>query len=206
MSLYVEELSTECLISVPGCPEPIIERMLRSAMVEFYRDTQAWRLTTDPAPVRAGMREVEIDLPADTFITRVFWAKLDGELLTAISPRDLLNREGMPRAYSIDGLTRSVQLDVIPQDTYLRNGVTMNVALLPLPTLNDLDDTMFAIHRDGILYGALAKLLAMPNVPWTSLNDAGTYAAMAAGIRHEARRQADSLQAPVARKVRYGGI
>lgn len=203
---YLEELTVDALISVPGCPEPLIHRALRSALSEFYRDTKAWRITTDPAPVRAGVREVEIELPSFTNIGRIFWAKLDDKPLTAIPMSRLRTHEGKPQGYAVEGLSRVVSLDVIPTENYLRNGLVVHASLVPSTGFEQLDDQLYEMHRDGILYGALAKLLAMPNVPWTNLGDANIFLSMAAGLRHEARREADSLQAPVRRVVRYGGI
>ena len=203
---YLKELTTDALISVPGCPEPMIHRALVSAAMEFYRDTKAWRITTDPAPVMQGRAEVELDLPVHTQICRIYWANLDGHPLTAISLQNIRQREGDPRGYAVDGLSRGLLLDVLPENSYLRNGVVVHAALVPTAKLTELDDDLFAMHRDGILYGALTKLLAMPNVPWTSLQDASTFMGMAAGLRNEARREADALQAPVRRVVRYGGI
>lgn len=205
MTDYVEPLLVEALISAPGCPETIVERMLRQSMVDFYRDTCAWRHTTDVAAVILGRPEVELELPTGTFISRVYWVRLDGEVLTAISPRNVRGGSGTPRGYAIDGLTRTLHLDPLPEQTYLRNGLVANVALLPLPELDSLPDELYAIHRDGILYGAISRLLAMPNVSWGNLQDAQVYAALAGDLKVKARREAEALQAPVARKVRYGG-
>lgn len=206
MTNYVEELLVEALIGAPGCPEPLVERMLRSAMVDFYRASQAWRFTSDNTPVIKGIREVELELPAGTYAGRVFWVRLDGRDLRAVSTRSLATTTGVPRGYALDGVTRTLQLDVLPQENYLRNGLVANVAVLPMAELDTLPDELYAFHRDGILYGALTKLLAMPNVAWGDMQGAATYAGMAAVIQNEARREANSLQAPVARKVRYGGI
>lgn len=206
MTNYVEELLVEALIGAPGCPEPLVERMLRSAMVDFYRASQAWRFTSDNTPVIKGIREVELELPAGTYASRVFWVRLDGRDLRAVSPRHLQASIGVPKGYALDGVTRTLQLDVLPQENYLRNGLVANVAVLPMAELDTLPDELYAFHRDGILYGALTKLLAMPNVAWGDMQGAATYAGMAAAIQNEARREANSLQAPVARKVRYGGI
>lgn len=206
MTNYVEELEVEALIAAPGCPETLVERMLRQSAVDFYRESKAWRITTEVAPVIKGSREVELELLSGTQLVSVYWAKLDGERLDLISSVKLEDHVGRPSGVAIDGLTRSVLLNCIPRDSYLRNGLTARVALAPLSTTSDLPDELYSSHRDGILYGAISRLLAMPNVAWANLNDAQVYAGMAANVRAAARREADSMQAPVVRKVRYGGI
>lgn len=206
MTAYVEELSVEALIAAPGCPETLVERMLRQAAVDFYRDSKAWRVTTEVAPVIAGIREVELELPGGTQLASVYWAKLDGKKLDLISSIHLEDETGTPRGLALDGLSSTVQLNCIPRDTYLRNGVVARVAVMPLFSTDDIPEDLYSSHRDGILYGAITRLLAMPNVAWGSLKDAQTYAGMAAMAKNSARREAESLQAPVVRKVRYGGI
>ena len=206
MTNYVEELEVEALIAAPGCPETLVRRMLRQSAVDFYRETKAWRVTTEVAPVIKGNREVELDIPANTSMVMLFWAKLNGEQLQLISSQHLTGLVGRPVAIAIDGPGRTVQLDKVPEDSFLRNGLVARVAVAPTAALNDLPDELYAAHRDGILYGAITRLLAMPNVAWGNLLDAQVYAQMGEAVKRGARREAESLQAPVARKVRYGGI
>ncbi len=204
--MYVEELLPEVMIEAQGCPEPLIERQLRTSMVDFYRESKSWRYTTEAASVTAGDPVVELDLPSDTTVLRVYWAKLGGADLRAVSPRAVTDRIGLPRGYAVDGISRVMTLDVTPERGFIRDGLVANVALLPLHSLGDLPDELFGQHRDGILYGALAKLLVMGNVPWSNPNAAANYQAMANAHRQAAMRQADSQQAPVTRVVKYGGI
>ena len=203
---YVEELEVEALIAAPGCPETLVQRMLRQSAADFYRDTKAWRTTTEAAPIIRGVREVELDIPANTSMVMLFWAKLNGEQLQLISSQHLTGLVGRPVAIAIDGPGRTVQLDKVPEDSFLRNGLVARVAVAPTAALNDLPDELYAAHRDGILYGAVSRLLAMPNVAWGNLLDAQVYGGMASTAKHIAKREAESLQAPVVRKVRYGGI
>lgn len=206
MAKFIDVLLVEALIAAPGCPEPLVERMLRSAAIDFYVSTKAWRHTTEPAAVVRGRALVELDLPAATRVARLYWAKLDGTVLKAVSERNLRAGAGIPRGYAVLSSGRELQLDAAPEQSYIRNGLVAHVALAPTATSNDLPDELLAAHRDGILYGALTKLLAMPNVAWGDLQAAGTYAGMAAAVQNEARREAEASQAPIARKVRYGGI
>ena len=206
MTNYVEELEVEALIAAPGCPETLVRRMLRQSAVDFYRETKAWRVTTEVAPVIKGNREVELDIPANTQLVMLYWARLADNPLELISSHRLLPHEGRPTALAVDGLGKTVLLDVIPRDSYLRNGLVARVALTPTAGLNDWPAELYSAHRDGILYGAITRLLAMPNVAWGNLQDAQVYAGMAGTAKHSAKREAESLQAPVVRKVRYGGI
>ena len=206
MTAFVEELRVEALIAAPGCPETVVDRMIVQSATDFYRETQAWRHITDPCAVARGRPAVELEVLEHTMVCRLYWVRLDGELLSAVSMRDITRDEGTPTAYAAHGLSNTVTLDRIPDKSYGRNGVVASVALAPVAGCTELPDELYAAHRDGILYGAVARLLAIPNVSWGNLNDARVFASMAQGVKDAAQREAQALQSPVARTVRYGGI
>lgn len=206
MTAYIDELIAEALIAAPGCPETVVERMLRSTCVAFYRETFAWRLTTDPVTVIRGSATVELDLEPELLPCRIYWASLAGEQLTATTPQKLAGTPGTPRAYAFAGYSRELQLDHLPERTYTRDGLVASLAVAPTNRRDELPDDLFDAHRDGILYGAQARLLAMPNVAWGNLNQAMVLASLADAEKTKARREAQSLQAPVVRVVKYGGI
>ena len=206
MTAYVDELLAEAAIAAPGCPEPLIERMLRTAASDFYRASYAWRINTDLLSVRAGSREVDIELPTNTIGVKVYWAKLAGKVLSPIAARNLADGNGPPRGYAVSPDSSMLLLDVIPDRNYQMDGVELHLAVAPTTALVDLPDHLFAAHRDGILYGAISRLLAMPNVGWANLTDAGTYMAMMRTEQAKASRESEALQAPITRVVSYGGI
>jgi hypothetical protein len=203
---FVDELLPEALIAAPGCPETVVERMLRVAATDFYRASLAWRVTTEVVPVIAGRRDVELELPADTTPLRLYWVRLDDAPLDAISERNLPPaREGTPTGYA--KLTdHTLRLDRVPQVNYRRNGLVAHLAVTPTVQCDDLPDELFYAHRDGILSGGVARLMAMPNVLWSNPALAQAHYALMAGHVTRARREADALSAPVVRKVRYGGL
>lgn len=203
---YLDALLAEALITAPGCPETLVERALRVSAHEFYRDSESWRVTTDPIPVIKGRTTVDLDVGLDLAVVRIFWARLDGEPLTAVSPRNLTDRVGTPRSYAPDDGFTSLQLDAAPLESYLRNGLVLNVALAPDNALTEIPDVLFNAHRNGILYGAQRMLLIMPNVPWGNMQGAQNFAMLFEAEKTKARRTAEARQSGVVRKVRYGGI
>ena len=203
---YVEALLAEALITAPGCPETIVERSLRVSAHEFYRDSEAWRMTTEPIPVIRGRREVELDVGRDLSVVRVLWARLDGKPLEAMSARMLTGRSGSPRGYAPDEVYETLLLDAAPEENYLRNGLVAHLVVAPDHSLDDLPDDLYAMHRNGILYGAQRQLLMMPNVSWGDMRAAASLAGLFEAEKAKARRVANSRQAGVIRKVRYGGL
>ncbi|MFV1943483.1 hypothetical protein VPH49_21965 [Pseudomonas luteola] len=203
---YVEDLLPETLIAAQGCPETIVERALRNSAFEFYRDSQSWRVVTDISPVIKGQRVVELELPADTVLVRLFWVKLDGKPLMAISDRNLSTDTGTPKGYAVSGVSHEIQMDVLPEATMTRNGVTAHMAVAPGTAADEIPDEMFLSHRSAILYGAIRYLLAIPNTPWSNLQDASVYGTLFNNEKIQAKRNAEAQQSAVVRKVRYGGL
>lgn len=204
---YVDELLPEALLGAPGCPETVVERMLRMAARDFYSISQSWRLTTDVIPVPAGRRDVELDLPEHTSPARLFWVRLDDEPLAALSERNLPpEREGTPTGYAVLPCGRTLRLDRLPQANYRRNGLVAHLAVMPTVQLDELDDELFYAHRDGILNAAIGRLMVMPNVLWSNPGQARNHLGLFGEAVQRARREAEALNAPVVRKVRYGGL
>jgi len=58
----------------------------------------------------------------------------------------------------------------------------------------------------AILNAAIARLLVMPNVMWSTPAQARDHLSLFGDAVAHARREAESLYAPVVRKVRYGGL
>lgn len=203
---YLDALLAEALITAPGCPETLVERALRVSAHEFYRDSESWRVTTDPMPVIKGRTEVDLDVGLDLSVVRIFWVRLDGKPLAAVSPRNLTDRFGTPRGYAPNDALNALQLDAVPLESYLRNGLVANLALAPDNALNDIPMELFNAHRNGILYGAQRMLLIMPNVPWGDMQGAQAFAMLFEGEKAKARRIAERRQSAVVRKVRYGGV
>lgn len=203
---YVDDLLAEALITAPGCPETVVERMIRASCMAFYRETFSWRHTTDPIAVIEDVREVDLELPAKTVACRVYWMRLAGEDVKSISPRNILETKARPSGFAVADDRRALLAETLPDRTYAGDGLEANVALAPQVDLDELPDELYFRHREGILYGAQTRLLAMPNVGWGDLNRAMAMSALADAEKTKARREADSLGAPVTRVVRYGGI
>lgn len=201
---FVEDLLPETLISAPGCPEIVVRRHIQSAARDFYRESCAWRHTTEAGSVTRGDPEVELEVPTGATVVRIYWAKLAGKQLRATSPRNLEDGAGEPSQYTFDTVTSAMRVGPTPVRSYILDGVVAHLALAPKG--EELPEALFETHRDGILYGAIAKLLVMPNTPWADLQAAANYAAMAGGLLNAARRQAESLRAPVVRVTKYGGL
>ena len=204
---YTELLLPEVLPAAPGCLDEVARRAIRAAAMEFFRDSTAWRHTTEGSAVIEGAREVELSLPRGTFIHRVFWARIGDRDLKGISERWASDdSRGIPREYSVPSGGRQLLLNPIPQKGEFVPGLIAHVALVPGFDSTDIPRNLLEKYRMGLVYGAIRNVLATPGAAWSDIRLAGEYGMMFETEKAHALRASNADNAPIVRKVRYGGL
>lgn len=173
-----DSLITEVLPYVPGCPDSLIETTLRSATIELCEKSKAFTFDLDPLNSISGEYEYEFDQPSGTDVHQILWMTYDGNDLDPISPRSLeLNypdwrdRSGTPTVF-LQKTSDSFWLVPVPNSN---KEILINVALKPTRTTNNIDTEFSNTYRDGIIYGAVYRLLRMPSKQWTDPVAAADY-------------------------------
>tara|TARA_R100000734_G_C3318660_1_gene113055 strand:+ start:858 stop:1535 length:678 start_codon:yes stop_codon:yes gene_type:complete len=173
-----DSLITEVLPYVPGCPDSLIETNLRSATIELCEKSKAFTFDLDPLNSISGEYEYEFDQPSGTDVHQILWMTYDGNDLDPISPRSLeLNypdwrdRSGTPTVF-LQKTSDSFWLVPVPNSN---KEILINVALKPTRTTNNIDTEFSNTYRDGIIYGAVYRLLRMPSKQWTDPVAAADY-------------------------------
>lgn len=205
---YVDELLPQVLPAAPGCLDITARRAIRTSAMEFYRDSEAWRYTTEGSAVIEGLKEVDLSLPAGTSLARVYWARLGNKDLKGVSERWIArdDQRGEPSEFAVVSGSRRLLVYPMPNQTNAVPGIVAHVALVPGLETDDINTELLSRHRMAIVYGAIRTLLATPGSPWTDVNLAMQYAGMYEQEKMMAKRIAQADQAPIARTVRYGGI
>ena len=165
---------------VPGCSESLIETNLRSATIELCEKSRAYTHDLDPITTISGVHEYEFDQPSGTDVHQIQWATFDGNDLDPISPRSLeLNypdwrdKSGIPTVY-LQKTANTFWLVPVPNAKTV-DGLLVNVALKPTRTTNNIDTEFSNTYRDGIIYGAIYRLLRIPGKEWTNPMAAADY-------------------------------
>ena len=173
-----ESLVKDVMPYVPGCSESLIETTLRSATIEFCENSRAYTFDLDPITTVSGIYEYEFDQPTGTDVHQILLATYDGHDLDPISPRSLeLNypdwrdRGGTPTVY-LQKTSDTFWLVPVPNSN---KQLIMSVALKPSRTTNSIDTEFSDNYRDGIVYGAIYRLLRMPAKEWTEPMAAADY-------------------------------
>tara|TARA_R100000231_G_scaffold30251_1_gene26683 strand:- start:593 stop:1267 length:675 start_codon:yes stop_codon:yes gene_type:complete len=208
MATYTS-LVKDILPYVPLCPDALVEQHIRSATIEFCERSKAYILDMDPFNTTAGVYEYDFDIPVATEVHQVLYMTHDGNDMDPISPRSLelnypdwRNRTGSPHVY----LQKSSSLFwIVPVPSGTKE-VIASVALKPTRTSNNIDSTISNQYRDAIVYGALYRLLRMPNREWTDIGAAREYLAQFNSEITQAELRARGGDLGVKRTVKYKGI
>lgn len=200
----VEELLSDVMVAVPGCPDMMVEKALSRAARQFCLDTHAWRVTTESQPVIKGLRDVSLGAPTGTSILRPFWVTLEGRQLLGVSESKISTDEGTPTGYVISP-SGTLMLDCLPRETVVQDALIAHFSVVPKRNEAILADELDQ-YLEVISTLATAFLLTMPGVEWRDRQGASDMFSMYQSALPEARRFGQQHNQSIHRKVSYGGI
>lgn len=153
-----------------GATESLIRCELNAAVREFYLQSNAWREQIGPYHVYAGQDLVWLN-PVDaysavTYVRGAWLETADGKtILRSQNGRDTDTTPGDPEYYSTPD-PYVLRLWRVP-DANLGAVLWVDANLVPLPDATRLPNIAASHHFEPILEGALARLLAIGNRPWS---------------------------------------
>lgn len=134
---------------LPGCPTPMILRHLSDAAREFCRETHIWEEEIPPVYPVEGVTRYQLDLPEEAEILSVKSATQGDE-----SPELSINVFGVLKLHQApENTTKPIEVEAILQPVLGAEGIAGRI-------LGD--------YREGIVQGALYRLLLMPNADWSN--------------------------------------
>ena len=180
-----EAFMKDVLPYVPGCPDTVVENALRSSTIELCEKAAVYTKELDTITTVAGSYEYEFGQPTGTKVDKIIWGIYDGKDLEAITPRMLESRKPKWRE-SNNTATPEYFLQLSPYlfwlipvpDTTKASGIIMNVSLKPSRSSNNILTQVADDYRDGIIFGALWRLLRMPQRDWSDTQAAMDYAGL----------------------------
>lgn len=148
-----------------GCPEPAMIEALRDAAQEWCRRTRMWREWDEFQTTGEDVESVSVPPGAAIFEIEQAW--FDGHPLTpgrfsrVVMPRDA-DAGGLP-FYITTGRANEIMLR--PRG---RGMLRLSMFMMPGDDADGLPDDIVEQHGSELGKGALAKLLLLPNQPYTS--------------------------------------
>ena len=170
----------EVMPEVSDCPEPMAVNAIRNACIEFCTQTLYWQDDLAALALETADLPYTLVVPAGSSVAQIMSVVLLGVPLVSTTLDELNSRvlgwrdtTGQPRAYF------QPQPGVI--DFYPRpEGTTeytflIRVAFTPTRASTTVSDLIYEDYLEDIAAGALSRLLAVPNRPWTNTEAAKYY-------------------------------
>ena len=187
----ISEFLPRVLPFVPACPDVTAEQAIRDAAVEFCEQSLIARyepLTFDTAE---GVSEYYIDIPPQHAFSRMIYVTVDGTEVTSIPTERQPTRPstgGHPHHYFISNNEEELLLNLFPAPNKPYT-IRMSMALKPLRDAQQVPDILYDNWADGICYGALARLMLIPNQQYSSAAQSQFYKQRFAMICNQARNE-----------------
>lgn len=164
----------DIIMLAPSCTESVAKHMVMQTVIDFCNNSRWWRYTTDPMDVTAGEKSYQIEVPNGTDPVAIVAAWYKSRPLAILGwssknraqPYNLDDRRGSPELVTQDIPTEAV-LSPVP-DVSETEAVVLQIALRPQRNATGADGEMLDRWYDAILNGALARVYAIPNQPFTS--------------------------------------
>lgn len=155
---------------VKGCPESEAEDAMRNACIEFCSETYC---IVNGAEVIATGEPAEAISMADLFVLAVIDARIAGVAVAVLAMNDDIIADATAE-YPVIVFAEPSSLYVVPAPT-TPVLVDLMVAVAPGPDSTEIPDFVWQRHHESLKYGALSRLLAEPDKPWTDTNTASWY-------------------------------
>lgn len=164
---------------VIGAPEPLALQAIGSSVIELCEKSMILTRDHDPVTVIANVVDYDLEPPTGYLVVKVMKAWLDNIKLDPAAP-DFVADAGVynrlyssysagpstPRAY-VQKDPRSISLWPVADKKYA-NGLTMRVALKPTRAAESVEDEIFEEYVETVAAGAIARLMLMPEKPFTN--------------------------------------
>ena len=205
--MFLSDLVPEVTLQIPGCTDDVAMVALVDGARRFYRESTLWRdAKSYSLPANADV--LRLRAPEDTDIAAVRYVTFEGRELEAKQYVELtaLNSEPSyaPMYYSAQ-LRGAVVRVSPPAFSDQNNAYNVECVLVPTRDADELVVDTFAAEFEAVyVYGALAKLFAMPlflNLQLAAYNEA-----LFSDLVQRAMNKAQGLLNGGVLSTTYGGL
>mgnify|MGYP007090083687 CR=1 FL=1 len=175
-----EDMLNDLLPDVPGCQNDLAINALRNAAIELYTKSWIYTQACDSQQTVIGQAEYDLDTFNQYKLIGIVSASIDDANILPVG-KTSLNRSnlrwqddtGQPTNYfSYDYTT--LRLYPIPDRVSTLN---VTVALTPAKTATGIENFIYDLYSEQLAAGAKARLMLIPNKPFTDVNASREYRA-----------------------------
>lgn len=196
---------------VQKCPTVQVDKAVTDAVIDFFRESRLLRATLTAIDAVAGIAEYSLANPSGMQISTIREARFSGVKLDPTSEEQLdLNWKAIISAQVFDSTdgdedwrtmaTDAPGLYFQPAPNVIRlvgipaldvaDALVVSVSLYPTQAVTEIEDWIFNEYYEGIAAGAISRLMAIPNQPWSNLRLVTHYLEMFQQTAGEARSRA----------------
>ena len=155
----------------PGVADPTAYFAIRQAAIEFCERTRTWRFD-DEFNVTADEAEGLL-APANSVVLDIDGVWFNGQKLTSKTPNQLDKllppwRSGADKSESKPLYVTQTELNTIQIVPFQAGKVKLSLFLKPSQDADELPDFLADQHRETIAWGALGRILMIPNQSFTN--------------------------------------
>lgn len=176
-NIKYSDLISEVLPYLAAYPsDTLAENAIKRAAIEFCSGSMIWKHLPDAMDVIAGENEYILELPQGAEVSMVLNVSLDGAQLDpkTVDWLDSQCSGWLTDAAKPDYYTQieseKIILAPLPSET-VTAGLVLSFALQPSLTSTSFPKWIFSKFPYAITDGALAKLMLIPNKPWTDIQN-----------------------------------
>ena len=173
MSVTYEQFLPYVMPLVPNAPEPTVVFHIRNACIDFCKGSLLLEQEMEAVTTTLGEGTYEIPVPDDTklahiidlfYMNRTLFRRTPAEI-SARTSRDWMNLMGAVQFYT-QFTPNEVTLALAPDRTDV-NALTGLIAVIPTRASTTVDDTILERYPEEIAHGAVSKIYAIPNQPFS---------------------------------------
>jgi hypothetical protein len=177
MSAYTDFLDF-VMPHVPGASTAIVTHEIRNTVIDFCKRSLVLQRDHDPITVVKGTIDYDFEPPTGYLVVRVMKAWVEGREIDPVAPDYIQDPIFYNQSYAgaVKTLSspliytqkdeRSVSIYPFPDKT-ISLGLTMRVALKPTVASTTCENFILEDYAEVIAHGALFRLMASPNKPYT---------------------------------------
>lgn len=153
----------------PGCADPTAYMGIRQAAAEFCERTRLWRYDADFAVTSSDTATVTT--PADSVLYEIELAQFNAVDLEPVNTQYLDERRNNWRSGDLTGQPEFItqtDMNAVRVVPWQAGTLTLHLYLKTSQDADELPDFMADQFRETIAYGALARILMVPNQSFSS--------------------------------------
>ena len=202
--IAVSEFFPRLMPYVMGCPEPMAAQALVDSAIAFCNDSLAAHTLLDAQKTQINSPEFDISLPTGLAASRVLRVWVNGREIPGAAAdwiQDDLATLGQPCMFYTRQTDSALAALLYPTPDAAYT-LKVEVATRPTRSAKSFENELFDLWMDPIIEGAKARLMAIPDQPFTNPGGAGAAASNAMYLSRRARIEASYGRVRASSRVR----